>query len=338
MAKNAEDRFATMNELAMSLDRYLRDEPASSLFPFLSASSPDGIAAEVEGAAAEVIAPGTTPPYHPSHGAPPPAVQIPPAAPGEVDVQDEGTESPSASPTAQWEGVTSSPACDVPLVRFPMRPGQGEHEPVGGRHDEAGDVHLKRLWRAWTEVVVLFALRQTHRHVDPAEYASLHLNLVEACRSRLEATDAGDRPLYEKLLTLAEPWRTMNSVLNLDQEMSFSLMILCRQAEMELHGLPQAARELGDRIATLRESANQPFSFATKCLFALGILTRLGPEPGRVDPHIPATRLVVLTVAVLSHPLWAGHPASRPIQIRTLHACGLWADPGRAQRRRMTPS
>jgi hypothetical protein len=40
---------------------------------------------------------------------------------------------------------------------------------------------------------------------------------------------------------------------------------------MELHGRPREARELGDRIATLRESRNRPFGFAAKCLFALAI-------------------------------------------------------------------
>jgi hypothetical protein len=270
MAKKAEDRYATMDELATSLDRYLREEPASPRLPPLPESPRDDIVALVDGAAAKWIAPDTTPPYDPSPGDPS-TVQVSPAAPGGVDVQDEGTEAPAASPATRREGLTSSPACDVPRAEPPMRPGHEELVPFGGGHDEAGDVRLKRLWRAWTEVVMMFALRQSYRRVDPAEYASLHLNLVGACRSRLEAADAEDRPLYEKLLTLAEPWRTMNSVLDLDQEMGFSLMILCRQAEMELHGQPRAARELGARIATLRESTNRPFSFAAKSLFALAI-------------------------------------------------------------------
>jgi len=248
MAKKAEDRYATMDELAAALDRYLRDEPASPGLHPLASSPPDGITSVVGGAAAEWIAPGTTPPHDPPPGEPPP-VPISREAPGQAVVQEESPGVPAVPPAARQD-LTSPPA---------------------GEHDEDLDFRLKRLWRTWTEVVTLFALHRTHRRVDPADYAALHLDLVGACRSRLEAAAPEDRPLYEKLSALAEPWRTMSSVLDLDQEMSLSLLILCRQAEMELHGQPQAARELGERVSILRESADRPFSVVARCLFALGI-------------------------------------------------------------------
>jgi serine/threonine protein kinase len=271
MAKKAEDRFATMGELATALDRYLRSEPAPSRLrspPIPTSDAVVGIAGNT-----------TTPPIaSPTAPAPPPApspedsttAQTSPGAPEGGGMAGEVVTDSAAPSSTGRAGLARSPAGIVSRNEPPVGIEKALTKLFGG-HQSAVDADLKRLWRVWTQVIAVIALRQSRRHVDPEGYETLHRDLVGACRSCKDAADAGDSPFYEKLLALAEPWLTIKSVLDLNQEMAFDLMIRCRQAELELHGRPQAAQELGDRIKSLRVPENRPYSVAAKCGIALGI-------------------------------------------------------------------
>ena len=120
-------------------------------------------------------------------------------------------------------------------------------------------------------VVERFALRRAHRRVEPEDYKSLHRELIRVCRARVETSDEVKRPFYERLVDLAQPWLTSESLEHSDREILFDLLICCREADLELHGQPQAARDLRDQIATLRESADRPMSSAARFWLALGM-------------------------------------------------------------------
>ena len=107
--------------------------------------------------------------------------------------------------------------------------------------------------------------------MDPDDYESLHRELIRVCRSRLETSDEVNRPFYERLVDLARPWLTLKSLEHSDREILFDLLICCREADLELHGLPQAARELRGQIATLQESVVEPMSSAGRFWLALGM-------------------------------------------------------------------
>jgi serine/threonine protein kinase len=264
MAKKAEDRFHTMVELATALDRHLRGDPASSRLSSRPVP-PTDILVEIAGE-------NTVGPI--AH----PAIPVQPPSPGDATIAETtpvepGGDDPDQAASSFNRGVClGRPPSGIASQTEP-RVGLGDVgiEHSGGGHGGAVDVDLKRLWRVWTRVIEVLAFHQARRHVAPEDYATLHRDLVATCRSRKDASDAGDSPLFEKLLAVAEPWLTSKSVLDLDQEMAFDLVIRCRQAGLELHGLPQAAQELGARIRTLREPGSRRYSVAEKCWFTLGI-------------------------------------------------------------------
>jgi serine/threonine protein kinase len=287
MAKKAEDRFASMVELAAALDRHLRSEPAASRPHSRHVRPPDVI---------EEIA-GDTPVGPIAH----PATSVDAPSPGDPSTAGTTPVEPGggdrATSSSSWgEGLGRSPAGIASDTEPREGVGDVGIEHAGGGHPGAVDADLRRLWRVWIRVIEVLAFQHARRHVDPEDYATLHRNLVGACRSRKDAADAGDASLYERLLTLSEPWLTSRSVLELDQETAFDLLIRCRQAALELHSLPQAARELGDRVKTLRASEFRRYSVAEKCVFALGISLGL-------------LLIMAELILVLWQPDWLFHPS-----------------------------
>jgi hypothetical protein len=127
--------------------------------------------------------------------------------------------------------------CQQPAdVGFPAAPESEQllplvtSEPPG----EAEPASLERLWRHWTGIVELFALRRSRRHVDWQAYHGLHQSLIEACRTRASAADGALRAFYRHLEDLALPWLTPKTLAQVDQEILFSLLLCCRRAEQEL--------------------------------------------------------------------------------------------------------
>ena len=146
-----------------------------------------------------------------------------------------------------------------------------ENERAGEAGAPDGDSELITRWRAWTAVIEQPAFRRTQRRIQPDGYRSLHGELIRACRSRVETADEVKRPFYERLVALAQPWLTSRLLEQSDREILFDLLICCREAELELNGLPQAARDLRGQIATHRQSANRPMSSAAQLWLALGM-------------------------------------------------------------------
>jgi serine/threonine protein kinase len=274
IAKKSQDRYAIMDELAAALLQYLRRQPASTqLFSqtgttldTLEPDAPDG-STELTDGSAEPVDSGPIDDQLPA--------DAPPESLEDEDPHEGQEEDQVATPHAPrhrlaWllrlRGAHSGRLAEI---------GSARGTPAGRAEDQSEDAELKSQWRAWTAIVELFALRRTRRRVDPNDYELLHNQLIRTCRSRAEASDATSRPLYESLETLARPWLTLGSLVRLDREILFDLLIRCRQAELRLHGLPQADHDLKDQIRALHESANRPMNFATEILSSLGMCLAL---------------------------------------------------------------
>jgi len=109
---------------------------------------------------------------------------------------------------------------------------------------------LEKLWRHWTAIVELFALRRSRRHVDWQVYHDLHHRLIEACRLRASEADGAVRAFYRHLEDLALPWLTPKTLAQVDQEILFSLLLCCRRAEQELGQEQSQSEEPDVRSAT----------------------------------------------------------------------------------------
>jgi hypothetical protein len=94
---------------------------------------------------------------------------------------------------------------------------------------------LERLWRQWTAIVELFALRRARRHVDWQAYHDLHQGLIEAARTRAAEAEGNLPAFFRHLEDLALPWLTPKTLAQVDQEILFSLLLCCRRAEQELN-------------------------------------------------------------------------------------------------------
>jgi len=93
---------------------------------------------------------------------------------------------------------------------------------------------LPTIWRRWTAIVELYALRRSRFHVDWQGYHRLHRSLIEACRARADAVDEANRTFYRHLEDLALSWLTPKALAQVDREVLFSLLLCCRRAEQEL--------------------------------------------------------------------------------------------------------
>jgi serine/threonine protein kinase len=118
-------------------------------------------------------------------------------------------------------GPDSGPEPDVPIALCSPQLG---NEPAT----------LERLWRQWTAIVELFALRRSRRHVDWQAYQELHQGLIEAARTRAAEADGALRAFFRHLEELALPWLTPKTLAQVDREILFSLLLCCRRAEQEL--------------------------------------------------------------------------------------------------------
>jgi hypothetical protein len=72
--------------------------------------------------------------------------------------------------------------------------------------------------------------------VDPHEYAKLHKELIESCRSLVATSNEVEGPFYQYLEDLARPWLSPRVLTQADREILFDLWIRCRQAERDLEG------------------------------------------------------------------------------------------------------
>jgi serine/threonine protein kinase len=279
IAKKSEDRFETMRELADALGRYLQRHPRSTRsrqYPASAGDRGDEAAEDAVARATPQSAPEVTPI---STGDP----SLPGAQPSAFEVGG-----PRAAMTADPVAQDSTPAEEAaaglerPGDSHPDRPavvGPAPDEPPERAGTEDVDAEVKVYWRAWTAVVERILLRRTPRRIAPEAYEKLYGALIRTCSARIESCDEVQRPLYERLLALARPSLTQDVLLQFDRRVLFDLLIRCRQAELELHGMPQAARDLRAQILAAQESAGHPLRLAARLGFGvalcLGLLTIL---------------------------------------------------------------
>jgi serine/threonine protein kinase len=245
MAKKPEDRPETMAELAKALGRYLRSHPSSiRCLPDLASSRERGDAA-AEGAVARAT------PQSAPEAAPMPLGTGDPSLPDDQPgVFEAGA--PRDPMRADPIALQPTPGDDRAGLQEsgdshpgpPAVVGPAPHEPLEQAGTQDPDSELKVCWRAWTAVVERFALRRSGRLITPEAYEKLYGDLIRACSARVESCDEVRRPLYERLLGLAQPCLTQLVLLQFDREVRFDLLIRCRLADLELHGRPQAAHNL----------------------------------------------------------------------------------------------
>jgi serine/threonine protein kinase len=153
-------------------------------------------------------------------------------------------ESPSASPTNTGALDTASAERGREAAREPDGATERVPDivpepdfPIALFSPELGNepATLERLWRQWTAIVELFALRRARRHVDWQAYHDLHQGLIEAARTRAAEADGNLRAFFRHLEDLALPWLTPKTLAQVDQEILFSLLLCCRRAEEELN-------------------------------------------------------------------------------------------------------
>jgi hypothetical protein len=265
MAKKPEDRPKTMVELAKALGRYLRSHPGSTRYPQYPASLGEPCDAAAESAVARAT------PQSAPEAAPLPIGTGHPSLPDDQPGVFEAVR--PRDPMGEDRAGLQGPGDSHPDP--PAAVGAAPHEPPEQDGTQDPDSELKACWRAWTAVVERFALHRSGRGITPEAYEKLYGDLIRACYARVELCDEVRRPLYERLLGLAQPCLTQNVLLKFDREVRFDLLIRCRQADLELHGRTQAAQNLRTQILAARQSADGPMRLATRLGFALALVLGL---------------------------------------------------------------
>jgi len=105
---------------------------------------------------------------------------------------------------------------------------------------------MRARWVRWTATVELFANRRSARHrVRLESYATLHRELIAACRSSAASADEENRAYFEGLERLVTPWLSPKTLARADGEIIASLLARCREVEREIggrRGSPSLAR------------------------------------------------------------------------------------------------
>jgi serine/threonine protein kinase len=270
MAKRGEDRYATMGDLAAALGQYLRKPTTPPVPAPPSQLETDGVEQGRATSEAELAAPIVTEVSPPPVGDPHTS-DAKGAVNEKAGTQEERAAQPFANSLARTADLPEEPVWDDPRPGRPPGVGAGDDLPVPQAYDLAVTPELERSFRAWTSVVEWFVLPRTRHCVAPEDYESLHRGLMRACRTRADTSDGAERELCARLEDLVKPWLTLVSLDQLDQELRFDLLLRSRRAELELHGRPQDARALQERVQTLKESAQRPPSPVARFAFAAGI-------------------------------------------------------------------
>jgi hypothetical protein len=96
---------------------------------------------------------------------------------------------------------------------------------------------LRKRWRRWTEIVELFARhRRGRKRVDSQEFAELHRDLLEICRTLTGAENHVEASFYRYLEDLIQPWFDLRVFARADRDILLDLLIRCRDVESQLGG------------------------------------------------------------------------------------------------------
>ncbi|MEX2287859.1 MAG: hypothetical protein WD648_12270 [Planctomycetaceae bacterium] len=96
---------------------------------------------------------------------------------------------------------------------------------------------LKELWRQWTAIVDRLAHRRRGgARISRGGYRALHATLLEACDAPMAASDAMSADVPKRLGEIAQPWVTLESLKDSNQQILKSLLDRCLDAERNLLG------------------------------------------------------------------------------------------------------
>ncbi len=205
-----------MGELAAALVRYLRGQPALSLAPVLTHGTLSMWSRRSPRCHGRID--------RPTRGAGrscPRRRSIPPDAPPELVGNGDPREPVTWSRLRLILGhgiVRPAPPASRRPSRASARVRGCPGEPGGSGGAQSEDAELKSHGGRGRRSSSCLRSRRTRRRVGSRDYESLHNQLIRACRSRVEASDEAKRPLYECLETLAQPWLTLGSLVQLDRE------------------------------------------------------------------------------------------------------------------------
>jgi hypothetical protein len=94
---------------------------------------------------------------------------------------------------------------------------------------------LPVLWRRWTGVVARYAGCEPGRlRIGPAEYDTLHRELLQACQALAENADAERLAWLGSLEQLIRPWMGLGSLEHADRELLADVLSRCRIIDREL--------------------------------------------------------------------------------------------------------
>jgi hypothetical protein len=162
---------------------------------------------------------------HPPHGTPAtPAAQADPGRTAETPI-------PAGLPTRQRrEVVAVAPAA----AGAPESPDATAERPPPSPAEVARlDLALRQAWPRWTAVVEAVAHGKGARLSEEA-YRTLHTQLLGVCREQAEAAEGAQRAAFERLVAIAEPWLTPQSLATADRDTLTDLLRRCKQVEQEL--------------------------------------------------------------------------------------------------------
>ncbi len=164
-------------------------------------------------------------------------------APGEVrraETHDTVTLSRADEAEALSKSPGSQPVSDatLPAVSVPAL------EPASGQRI---DWILRRHWHRWTNLIETIVKGRGPAHVNPDTYRTVYTSLVNTCRSAAEAAPTPQRRAYfQELLSIVQPWLNLHTFAHTEAQMLRSLLVRCKQAELELNdgNVPWTVRQV----------------------------------------------------------------------------------------------
>lgn len=95
---------------------------------------------------------------------------------------------------------------------------------------------LRRCWRRWAVLIETIVRGRGAGRVNGNEYRLAYTELLHVCRAAIEAAaDAEQRGFYQELMSIVQPWLSLQTFAHTDVNMLEALRERCQQAELELN-------------------------------------------------------------------------------------------------------
>jgi hypothetical protein len=324
MTKRPDDRYQTPAELVRALDRWQGDAPKLSQAPPTAcrpiwiapptqvpskAASPNEAAAHTRVIDSFELAPS------PEDKKVSEQLVLEPVwkyAPGEVR-REETHDTVTFSRADDAEPTSTGPA-----LRGQSGPGlpsapDGTLEPPSGPRI---DWILRRHWHRWTALVETIVKGRGPSRVNGDTYRNVYTSLVNTCRSAAEAAPTPRRRAYfQELLSIVRPWLNLHTFAHTEAHMLQSLLVRCKQAELELNdgNVPWTARQVVGMVLLMLSPVGLALWYWNSARFWLPALARSfewgSPKPslrsvwGYVEAH-PSLLMGVVFPAVIAFSIY----------------------------------